>query len=304
MKWKDILYCTRGERRGLLGLIVLVFLIYSPAIFLPPRVWDPLPEDEGFRKEYDSFLASLQEEKPSKPTWPKGFHPAYLQQKVVLSPFDPNTTDSVGFVRMGLPSWMARNIQRYRDKGGKFRRTEDFRKIYGLTEMQYAALLPYIRIDEESQRKDTIRLWTERLPADTVKFVKYAAGTVVPLNQADTTELKKIPGIGSGIARRIVGYRKLLGGFYCVEQLAELQLSVEKLRQWLDVQPDETQRINLNKASIERINAHPYINFYQAKVIVEYRRKKGELKALHQLKLYEEFTAQDLERMAPYVCFN
>lgn len=40
------------------------------------------------------------------------------------------------------------------------------------------------------------------------------------------------------------------------------------------VNKNETQRINLNKAGIERLRAHPYINFYQAKIIVEYRKKK------------------------------
>lgn len=42
---------------------------------------------------------------------------------------------------------------------------------------------------------------------------KYPEGTLVDLSEADTTELKKIPGIGSGIARMIVAYRKRLGGF-------------------------------------------------------------------------------------------
>ena len=51
---------------------------------------------------------------------------------------------------------------------------------------------------------------------------KFPAGTVIELNQADTLTLKKIPGIGSTFARRIVGYRELLGGFYTVHQLAEV----------------------------------------------------------------------------------
>ncbi len=303
MKWKDILYCTRSERRGLMGLLLLVFLIYSPAIFLPHRQWAPLEEDKNYRKEYDSFMASLQEEKSVRAMWPKKYPHHYTERKVVLSPFDPNVTDSAGFTRLGLPPWMAHNILRYREKGGKFRRATDFRKVYGLTEKQYNTLLPYIVIADDVYRVDTVRVWTERLPADTVKSIKYPKGTVIPLNRADTTELKKIPGIGSGIARRIVGYRKLLGGFFRVDQLADIQLSVEMLQPWLTVEPDETERINLNKASIERIHAHPYINFYQAKVIVEYRSKNGGLKSLQQLKLYEEFTTLDLERIAPYVCF-
>ena len=62
--------------------------------------------------------------------------------------------------------------------------------------------------------------------------------------------------------------------------------------------------MNLNKSSIERLKSHPYMNFYQAKVIVEYRKKKGKLSSLKQLALYDEFTAKDLEKLTPYVCFE
>ena len=62
--------------------------------------------------------------------------------------------------------------------------------------------------------------------------------------------------------------------------------------------------MNLNKTGIERLKAHTYINYYQAKAIVEYRRKKGKIQNLDQLKLYEEFSEKDLERISPYVCFE
>ena len=54
------------------------------------------------------------------------------------------------------------------------------------------------------------------------KQEKYPEGTIVELNGADTTTLKKIPGIGSSFARRITKYRELLGGFHHIEQLAEV----------------------------------------------------------------------------------
>lgn len=43
-----------------------------------------------------------------------------------------------------------------------------------------------------------------------VKVFKYPEGTQIDLNSADTIELKKIPGIGSGIAGSIVRYRERL----------------------------------------------------------------------------------------------
>ena len=129
--------------------------------------------------------------------------------------------------------------------------------------------------------------------------MKYPPGTIIDLNQADTTELKKIPGIGSRIARSIVNHRRLLGGFYQIEQLGEIRLKAEKLRSWFSVDAGKIHRININKASVERMMHHPYISYYQAKVIAEYRKKKGKVRDLKQLMLYEEFTPADFERMAP-----
>mgnify|MGYP000999956701 CR=1 FL=1 len=127
---------------------------------------------------------------------------------------------------------------------------------------------------------------------------------MVDLNSADTTELKKIPGIGSAIAGMIVRHRNRLGGFYQIQQLAEIRLRVDSLRPWFFIDANKIHRIPINKAGLERIMSHPYINYYQAKVIVEFRRRKGYLKDLDQLKLYEEFTTQDLERIKPYVNYD
>ena len=300
MSWKDLFYFTRTERRGILILLALIVLVLV-AFWLIPQRERIADTDETFKEEYAAFIASLHERNKNRKTDYARRRPT---REVVLAPFDPNTTDSAGFTRLGLPPWMARNILRYRAKGGKFRQPEEFKKVYGLTEAQYATLLPYITIDEAFARRDTIRLYTRQEKRDSLAMFKYPPGTVLSLNHVDTTELKKIPGIGSGIARMIVGRRKQLGGFYRMEQLGELNLNIDLLRSWLSIGSNETRRMNLNKASVERLNAHPYLNFYQAKVIVEYRKKKGALNSLQQLKLYDEFTPQDLERLAPYVCFE
>ncbi len=303
MRWKKFLYYSRRERAGIAVLMVLILLSEAVSLSVPSAWTKDGTTGESFDHAYASFVASLSEQEHDRSVQSSYTSGRHRKQEAHLAPFDPNTTDSAGFTRLGLPPWMARNILRYRAKGGTFRQPEEFRKVYGLTEEQFATLLPYIQIAEKPGQKDTVRLLAQHVAADSLQFYKYPAGTVIDLNRADTTELKKIPGIGSSIARMIVGYRKQLGGFYRIEQLSEIRLATDKLHTWFSVRPGDTQRINLNKAGIERINAHPYISFYQAKVIVEYRRKKGELKSLQQLKLYEEFTPQDFERIEPYVCF-
>lgn len=268
---------------------------------------DGAKEEETVRKEYEEFMASIEraEKAGKRRDAEEKRHTAYGRKEeipVCLSAFNPNTADSATLRKLGLPGWMAKNILRYREKGGRFRKAEDFRRVYGMTEERYAVLSPYIEIaPEDTVRKAPPQLYVQ--PEVKMENEKYAAGTVLNLNLADTTELKKIPGIGSGIARLIVGRRKMLGGFYRIEQLREIHLNVDSLRGWFSIRPEDIQRINVNRAGVERLRAHPYINFYQAKAIVEYRKKKGNLKSLKPFALYEEFTEEDLERMGHYVCF-
>lgn len=253
-------------------------------------------------QEYEEFIASLKEKEQHR----EKHYTTYKKQEenppVILASFNPNTADSITFRRLGLPVWMAKNILHYRAKGGKFRKPEDFKKVYGMTEEQYSALLPYIHIPPE----DTVHHIPQLYIAQNVPMenIKYEPGTILDLNRADTTELKKIPGIGSGIARLIVGYRQRLGGFYQIEQLKDINLNIQQLRAWFSVDPANVHRINLNRISVDRLRSHPYINFYQAKAIVEYRKKKGSLTSLKPFSLYEEFTETDLERIGHYVCFE
>lgn len=302
MRWKGFFYFTRTERRGILLLLVLIGVVGVVAHWMPTRKTTSL-SDEAFEQEYLAFKASIQQQKQAREKHRSTKRPQ--QRPVVLRPFDPNNSDSIVFLELGLSPRTAGNILRYRAKGGEFREPEDFRKVYGLTEEQYTTLLPYLSITEPPPAKqDRPPLYTKRVARDSLLPSKFPEGTVVDLNRADTAELKRIPNIGSALARMIVGYRKRLGGFVNLDQLAEINLSVEKVRPWFVVNAQEIEQINLNRVSVERLKQHPYFNFYQAKVIVEHRKKRGKLTSLQQLKLYEEFTPDDLKRVAPYVCFE
>ncbi len=65
--------------------------------------------------------------------------------------FDPNTADSATLVAVGLSSWQAQNVLRYRRKGGQYHRPEDFKRLYGLTVSQWETLEPRIRIGRKFQ---------------------------------------------------------------------------------------------------------------------------------------------------------
>ena len=301
--WKDFFYFSKKERRGivfLLGMIVTVIGIWLVSPYLIEES-DKDTNQESF-EEMERFLAGIKIiEQQRNASFKKK---EVVKRKVVLAPFEPNLADSIEFLQVGLPSFIAHNIIRYRQAGGKFATAEAFSRIYGITEEQFHTLEPYIYISESFQKKpDTLR-YAKVEKRDTLAFYKYPEGTLVDLNRADTTELKKIPGIGIGIAQAIVAYRNRLGGFYDVAQLQELKWVTSDIQRWFKVENCPIHRINANKASLDRLRAHPYINYYQARVIVEFRRKKDKLKSLSQLSLYEEFAEKDLERLSHYLTFD
>lgn len=299
--FKDFFYFSRTEKRGILILTAIILAPIVIGLFFP-RQKPQSPSVEERKKQaadaakYKEFVSSVKEKKPVVATALTPF------------PFDPNTADSASFRRMGLPGWMARNIIRYRMKGGKFHKSEDFKKIYGLTEEQYHTLLPYIRISAEDTTRSIDRpsLILHDSTTSSVRVVqhKYPEGTVIDLNLADTTQLKKIPGIGSGIARMITVYRQRLGGFYRIEQLQDIRLDYRQLEPWFHIDSTKIRRINLNRSGVERLRHHPYINFYQAKAFIEHRKREGELHSLKPFVLHEEFSEADLERISHYVCFE
>jgi competence ComEA-like helix-hairpin-helix protein len=137
---------------------------------------------------------------------------------------------------------------------------------------------------------------------------KIAEGTTIELNSSDTTQLMKIPGIGSSFAKRIISYRNKLNGYYRIEQLQEVygmyEELYEKIKPYITINPELIQALPVNSASVEKLKTHPYINFYQAKVMVDMRKKKGKLESINELSLLEEFTKEDWERIEPYLKFE
>ncbi len=249
-----------------------------------------------------------------------------------FSSFDPNTADSATLVAAGLEPWQARNILKYRARGGRYRKAEDLKRVYGMTPEQYERMAPYVRIDKrfqpydenefegerarrEAARQERERLYEERLLERQAREQarhdslakryprqeKFEELVQLNLNTVDTTTLKKVPGIASYRARQIVRYRERLGGFVSTAQLAEIEgFPADELEAWFKVEGG-VRRINVNKASVQEMGRHPYIGFSRAREIESYRRNQGRITSLDDLQLLDGFTAEERKRMREYV---
>jgi DNA uptake protein ComE-like DNA-binding protein len=228
-------------------------------------------------------------------------------QKAELFPFDPNTADSTELLRLGLRPWQVRNIYKYRSRGGIYRTSTDFARLYGLTQKQFREMQPYIRISSDYQPASLLpEVAARKARHDSIVAqypMKIKAGEHVQLNSADTAMLQRVPGIGSYYAHEIEIYRRRLGGFSNVEQLKEIDGFPESALKYFTTSSNDVAKINVNKLSLNQLKRHPYISFYQARDIVDYRRLRGPLKSLDDLRLLKDFPPEAIERLRPYVEF-
>jgi DNA uptake protein ComE-like DNA-binding protein len=304
--WKDFFYYSKSERRAVFVLSLIIVILIIGSFVLP---YFNNVSNETLVSEMDRLAFEDKLEQDIK----HPFDSSYVQRMTNrqehsyrLKEFDPNTADSLELSSLGLSPFVVRNVLKYRDKGGVFRSSESFARIYGISDETFLQLKPYISISKEFVRKQESESTVSVVQTvDTlIRVFKYSEGTLVDVGMADTTELKKIPGIGTGIAKAIVSYRNRLGGFYSLDQLHEIKYITPELMRWFKLDSLNLRKISINNAGIDLLRNHPYVNFYQAKVIVEHRKKKGKIKSLSQLSLYEEFTEKDLKRLVYYLSFD
>lgn len=228
-------------------------------------------------------------------------------QKAELFPFDPNTADSTEFLRLGLRPWQVRSIYKYRSRGGVYRKSADFARLYGLTQKQFREMQPYIRIGSDYKPASLLPEVAARQARHDSIVAKYSIkikdGEHVQLNSADTAMLQRVPGVGSYYAHEIEIYRHRLGGFSRVEQLKEIDGFPESALKYFTASSTNIAKLNVNKLSLNQLKHHPYISFYQARDIVDYRRLRGSIKSLDDLRLLKDFPPEEIERLRPYVEF-
>jgi len=169
------------------------------------------PED--LQKIYSLSAADFERLRPwirlggtGKPTYEEVDRPKIAAE---LFSFDPNTAAEADLQRLGLSARTIKGITNYRSKGGKFRKPEDFAKIYSLREEDFDRLLPYIQMEAAPERPVAY--------ASGLKFAekKLVAKGSLDINRAGPEDWVQLPGIGekrAGQIPRRFSKRRTTGG--------------------------------------------------------------------------------------------
>lgn len=108
----------------------------------------------------------------------------------------------------------------------------------------------------------------DTIPAFKMPEKKYI--DILEINSADTNKLKKLRGIGSYYATKIVRYRSRLGGFYSVDQLQDIKMRAgifEKVKPHIIVDKSLVKKFDIDTISFKNLLRHPYFDYEHVKAI-------------------------------------
>ena len=131
---------------------------------------------------------------------------------------------------------------------------------------------------------------------------------VVELNSADTAQLRCLYGIGPVFAARIVKYRQLLGGYVRKEQLLEVYGMDEEryagIAANVVLDTASVTKPRVNDLSIAELKRHPYLDYYQAKAIVDFRNGGRRYQSMDDLRLVSLIDDETATKLQGYIQFN
>jgi competence protein ComEA len=295
------------------GIILLTALLLALVVFwrilLPEFIaQDSDEETVALQNEWDKFktehFSTTEPDKGEKGS--EKIKPGIAEgKKIKMFRFDPNTATEKELLQLGLPENTARNLIKYREAGATFRRKEDLKKLYTLSEGDYERIAPYINIEHVYSRKFTKVDQLDNTPVSVDVDNTPASVDIIELNSADDRTLMQLRGIGPVLSKRIVNFRNKLGGFYSVDQLSEvygLQDSVYlQIKERLIVNVNHIRLININTVTEEQLAEHSYIGKQLAANLILLRNGLKQFDNIEQIRQTPLINDEKYRKIAPYL---
>ncbi|MDI9359165.1 MAG: helix-hairpin-helix domain-containing protein [Phycisphaerales bacterium] len=261
---------SKKERLAVISLIVIITIIFMLPYLIKP--W----YNTNKQMRIDSSLLVLFDQKM------EAKHKTGLfsddTDRVAYFNFDPNTCSYNDFIKLGLSAIIAKRILNYVAKGGRFKKPEDIKRIYGFQESLFVAYQPYIKIKmfKENSREQTPIIHNDRVQK------------TIDVNHVGFKQLNAVVQANM-LANRILHYRDYLGGFYNLEQLKEVYGITDELYKKITdnfmIAPNSWQVVSLNIINDSILTHHPYFRKLK-KQIMRFKTDRGDCNNIEELKDY------------------
>ncbi len=274
--WKDQLHFTRSERNGVIALSVLIVLtFFFPHVYIyfmsneeptdftefkaeveafydsyePPEKGDSYAyNSRNYYKDSDDNYKRNSNKNYSSSYYKKKEKTASGKRKTRLFPFNPNTATYQELTTLGLSGKTANILINFREKGGKFYKKEDLKKVYGLQESDYERLRNYVDIPA-TPKAEKVAFESKN---ETPIIEKEREIVYFPFdpNTATFGELMKL-GVSKKVANNIINYRESGAQFRQKEDLQKIySLETEdyiRLEPYISIIPVEVEKIPKNE---------------------------------------------------------
>ena len=301
---------NKRQRNGILILISMI-TAFQLLLFLTEEYF---PQNQGETSVNVSDNKQLER-------WRAELDSLSKQDAVVntrrIYPFNPNyLTDYKGYL-LGLSVAEIDRLFAFRAKGKFLSSAEEFQRITQISDSLLITIAPFFKFPDYKSANST---WSQGRSGSKKNNISSALsvdkttlekGVKIHLqkqnlNLASETELRSIQGVGEKLAKRIVRYRELLGGYSINDQLYEVYHlpleTAERVLQRFEVKESPViSKLNINDASFKELLHLPYIDYKLTKRIVRYRQANNGFTDLSELKKIDSFPLNKYERIALYL---
>lgn len=214
---------------------------------------------------------------------------------ITYTPFLIDTATADYLLSLGFSRREAELVVRYREMIGGYRSMEEFAECYAVDSAMAERLRPYIIFPK---RDTSATIYNER---EKISFP-------ININTADSATLRRVRGIGAKSVGDILRYRELLGGYYSVEQISELDVVTDEnfriISQQIYADSVDIKKISINFASPKVLEVHPYLSNRMLRRIINKRELKGGWSTIQEMIDDDIFTEEEAARVAPYLDFG
>lgn len=306
---KSFFSLNKSEQRAVFILLILLVIISAVNLSLPFFVKNKPDDFSRFKNEIEIFKKDQQLRADSLRIYQLQSNGKLNEEQAIQKlrpfPFNPNQLPLESWLQLGLSEKQITTIKNYEAKGGKFKKKEDLKKMYTISEAEYAILEPYIRIP--NNRASNAVPVERKIQENKTEAIKVSYDTL-EINMADSAAFVKSLHLPSWIASRVVSYRDLLGGFYNRSQLLEVYgfdtSHFQKIESYLYADTSLLVKVHINDANFKEILRHPYISYEMTKQIVNYRNQRGLFTSNHQLVDLGILSKSTYIKLAPYLTID
>ena len=200
--------------------------------------------------------------------------------------FRIDTVSAAYLTTIGFTLRQAEGLIEYRDKGKEgIRNMEELMDCWAVSPQMADSLARYV-------------IFPEPKPY----------GGKIEINSADSATLVSVFGIGAKIAKAIIEYRQLLGGYVSIDQLSELKCVTSEnfARFSAQICCDSCvfSKIDINFAPASELEVHPYMTREAINKVIKLRKSKGGWKSFEEIVNDNIFTKEQATSLEPYLYFD